>query len=238
MDGLVLFYIIMIAVDFALAAIPANIASGKGHSFGGFYVFGLFLFLPALIVALCINDEVADQRERARVLEREKALMSKIESLQQGGAQTPTSGAVGGNKNIKFCTSCGGRLEFNARFCDKCGTGVKSKEELIKPVCASCGKVNAENARFCDGCGASLPEVEPIAVTECPKCNAEILAESKFCDVCGVNVAEYRENFGPSSIQVPQAAIEDGAFACPKCGARQQTTRNNCYRCGVEFLYE
>ena len=38
-----------------LAFIPANIAKKKGYSFGGFWVFGFFFFLIALIVSLCLN---------------------------------------------------------------------------------------------------------------------------------------------------------------------------------------
>ncbi len=40
-----------------LAIIPAKIASKKGYSFGGFYILGIFFFLIALIVALCLNDK-------------------------------------------------------------------------------------------------------------------------------------------------------------------------------------
>jgi hypothetical protein len=39
-----------------LAFIPANIAGKKGYSVGGFFLFGLFFFLPALIVALIVQD--------------------------------------------------------------------------------------------------------------------------------------------------------------------------------------
>jgi hypothetical protein len=41
----------------ALALIPASIASRKGHNGVGFYFFGLALFVPALIVALLIQEK-------------------------------------------------------------------------------------------------------------------------------------------------------------------------------------
>ena len=53
----VIVLIIMIGVMIGLAFIPANIARKKGYSYGGFYVFGLFLFIPALIVALLMEDK-------------------------------------------------------------------------------------------------------------------------------------------------------------------------------------
>ena len=40
-----------------LGIIPATIARKKGYSQGLFWLFGFFLFLPALIVACCIEDK-------------------------------------------------------------------------------------------------------------------------------------------------------------------------------------
>lgn len=40
-----------------LCLIPANIAAKKGYSKGGFFIFAMFLWIPALIVALCISDK-------------------------------------------------------------------------------------------------------------------------------------------------------------------------------------
>ena len=40
-----------------LGIIPATIARKKGYSYGLFWLFGFFLFLPAIIVACCIEDK-------------------------------------------------------------------------------------------------------------------------------------------------------------------------------------
>ena len=40
-----------------LAVIPARIASRKGYSFAAFYVFAVFLWLVALVVALVISPK-------------------------------------------------------------------------------------------------------------------------------------------------------------------------------------
>lgn len=48
-SGAVLIWLVLLL---GLALIPANIASKKGRSAVGFYVFGVLFFLPALIVAL------------------------------------------------------------------------------------------------------------------------------------------------------------------------------------------
>lgn len=49
--------ILGLLVAVGLAFIPASIAKRKGYSYGGFWVFGFFLFLIALIVALCLRDK-------------------------------------------------------------------------------------------------------------------------------------------------------------------------------------
>ncbi len=46
----------------ALGFIPANIAKKKGYSFGLYWLFGFFLFFPALIVSLCIDDKNAPRQ--------------------------------------------------------------------------------------------------------------------------------------------------------------------------------
>lgn len=52
---------VLIVADLALAIIPARIAKKKGYSAVGFYFFGLFFFLPALIVALVSADKNLQQ---------------------------------------------------------------------------------------------------------------------------------------------------------------------------------
>lgn len=59
--GLIVFSLI---IALLLAVIPARIAKKKGYSYGGFYVFGFFLFLVALIVALLIKDKSAGAPEQ------------------------------------------------------------------------------------------------------------------------------------------------------------------------------
>lgn len=44
-------------IDIGLAFIPASMADKKGYSFWGFWVFGFFLFLPAIIVAACLGGK-------------------------------------------------------------------------------------------------------------------------------------------------------------------------------------
>ena len=48
---------LMLVISATLAFIPAYLARKKGYSYGLFWLFGFFLFLPAIIVACCIEDK-------------------------------------------------------------------------------------------------------------------------------------------------------------------------------------
>jgi len=48
--------ILALAIWIALAFWPARVAGRKGHTFFGFFVFSLFLFPAALIVAYMVSD--------------------------------------------------------------------------------------------------------------------------------------------------------------------------------------
>ena len=54
-----LYYLIVAIIDIFIAFIPAMIAKRKGHSFIGYFIFSLFFFLIALIVALVVSDKNA-----------------------------------------------------------------------------------------------------------------------------------------------------------------------------------
>lgn len=51
------FYLIMFLILLGLAIIPAKIAQNKGYGFWPFYLFGVCLWIPALIVALVMQDK-------------------------------------------------------------------------------------------------------------------------------------------------------------------------------------
>ena len=59
LDYIMIFLLLFfkLAISVALGFIPAYLARKKGYSYGLFWLFGFFLFLPALIVACCIEDK-------------------------------------------------------------------------------------------------------------------------------------------------------------------------------------
>lgn len=50
------FGIVCLLLLVALAFWPAQVARRKGHSWLGFFIFSLFLFFPALIMAYLVRD--------------------------------------------------------------------------------------------------------------------------------------------------------------------------------------
>jgi hypothetical protein len=52
-------WLLFVAIWIALAFWPARVAGRKGHSFMGYFIFSLFFFPAALIVAYMVNDRFA-----------------------------------------------------------------------------------------------------------------------------------------------------------------------------------
>jgi hypothetical protein len=94
------FFAVAIFVSLLLGFIPAFIASRKGYSFVLFWVFSLFWFFPALIVALLIQDR---------------------SSSGSGGAYgSPLGGMLGGPARGP-CRRCGESVPVAAAVCRFCG---------------------------------------------------------------------------------------------------------------------
>lgn len=69
---------IILGILFGLPFIPANIAKKKGYGFAGFYIFGFFLFLIALIVALCLSDKNKQLDEIKKAIYSEQSKINDI----------------------------------------------------------------------------------------------------------------------------------------------------------------
>ena len=64
----VLWSILLAVIWIAIAFWPAGVAGRKGHSFIGYFIFSLFFFPAALIVAYLVHDRTqAPGAERAAV---------------------------------------------------------------------------------------------------------------------------------------------------------------------------
>lgn len=79
----ILTVILWLAIRFGLAYIPANIARKKGYGFMGFYILGLFFFLIALIISLCLSDKKQQLDEIKKVIHSEKNPPSVADELKK-----------------------------------------------------------------------------------------------------------------------------------------------------------
>lgn len=74
--------LLALAIYIGIASIPAFIASSKGYSAIGFFFFGLFFILPALIVIICLPDK--EKREQSQNLD----LILKYKKMMDEGIIT------------------------------------------------------------------------------------------------------------------------------------------------------
>ncbi len=85
----VVFLAILFMIFLAIALIPSSIAAKKGYSGTGFFFFGLFAFVPALIVSICLSDkDKQTEKENLDMMLKykelyESGLMSKEEFMQK-----------------------------------------------------------------------------------------------------------------------------------------------------------
>lgn len=101
-----------------LAFIPATMARDKGYSYGGFWAFGFFFLIIAIIVAACLTD-------KNQYIHRSQVGYAPPPPPQypSNHQYTPqyTQGA-GAQQASKFCPSCGAGLKMEDQFCGRCGT--------------------------------------------------------------------------------------------------------------------
>lgn len=79
----ILAILVLLAIKFVLPYIPANIARKKGYGFMGFYILGLFFFLIALIISLCLSDKKQQLDEMKKTIHSENASPSVAEELKK-----------------------------------------------------------------------------------------------------------------------------------------------------------
>lgn len=146
-------FILWVACGFFAAAI----ASGKGRSFGVWFVLG-FLFGPIALLA--------------------SGFMPKVEI--DNVVRTPSVIAPTERK----CPFCAEQIKVEAIVCKHCGRDV---EPLPAPknICPHCGNDAGENPAQCSYCGRD-PRDTPVApgALHCPHCGKVVGANPSRCQHC------------------------------------------------------
>lgn len=110
--------LIVLVVWLLLPLIPASIASRKGHSGELYYLFGLFLFVPALIVALLIQPKTPAPA-------RPPVGGAEPSQLPRAGPASPAAGTPWrspppGPGVVRECPHCKEPMRRDASICPHC----------------------------------------------------------------------------------------------------------------------
>ncbi len=83
------------------------------------------------------------------------------------------------DRKIK-CNSCGEMVNFNSKFCHKCG------QEMVKErICRNCNQKYPIDSNFCPHCGTKAETNQT-----CSNCGEKYEVGTKFCSSCGVSLAQ------------------------------------------------
>ncbi len=111
-----------------------------------------------------------------------------------GYVRTMTQDLFGGNQenvglynmnpgqpaNVKICPKCNASVPNGMKFCGSCG----NRMEEQKKICTSCGAEIPAGMRFCGQCGTPVSTGPAV----CKQCGAELPEGMKFCGRCGTKV--------------------------------------------------
>ena len=105
--------VLVLALWAGLAAIPAVIADKKGYNLFGFFFFGLFFFLPALIVTLLLQPKVGATWSTPRPQPRPVATQQIARSAVMSGPGAPPAA-------VRECPHCKSAMRRDASVCTAC----------------------------------------------------------------------------------------------------------------------
>jgi hypothetical protein len=115
--------IVVLIIAVAFAFIPASMAKKKGYSYGGFWVFGFFFWLIAVIVAACLKDKT---REQAQYMPQQPYYAPPVSPPLYSPATAPPPQAQSKPQALpeKYCPYCGNKYAGDKATCDSCGARI------------------------------------------------------------------------------------------------------------------
>jgi len=116
-------YLVFIAVIFGL--ITGAIASGKGRSFVGWFVFGSLLFIIALPAVIFSSDLAEEEKQKELAKTRTcphcaETIKKEANVCKHCGRDVPEYTAPTDSQTTGLCPNCGKKVPENATFCRHC----------------------------------------------------------------------------------------------------------------------
>jgi hypothetical protein len=99
-------------------------ARKKGHSYGGFWVFGFFLWLPAVIVAACLKDKSAQQNNYYAPPQYQPPYGAPMPPPPYV-APAPPPPVRPAQPEPRVCAYCGTQSAADKQYCSSCGANLK-----------------------------------------------------------------------------------------------------------------
>lgn len=164
--------------EFGQDTVNVEIGNGKWSDKLGAGAVGALVFAPLALTAAYgawaqkgLGKEVFDRID-AHIYARGEDTPKDSNEINLENAK---NAAIASGKII--CPKCGTINEKGVKFCESCG-------EKLQFSCPKCGAPIGIGKKFCPECGATLG-----GPTKCPQCGADVTPGKKFCAECGTPLA-------------------------------------------------
>jgi uncharacterized OB-fold protein len=142
------------------------------------------------------------------------------------------------------CSSCRNENPVDARFCEQCGSPLKTtgdsqssigQQPVFSNACPKCGAETKPGTRFCEQCASPLPEEAEVLPTE-PIATGEVAAPEQATmrtDQQSEAVAQPLR----ATAAMPEPVARSGRV-CRTCGYLNVPAARFCLDCGEALLRE
>lgn len=124
-----------------------------------------------------------------------------------------------------FCSFCGEKIDYNARFCRNCSHEIKHEMSQLENVNDNHVKIRPINNN-----SATRKDTNKQTVQKCLSCGYAIKKDFLFCPECGNPIASDIP-FTNATFSEKNVQFKD----CQRCGAKMPVDSIYCLACGKKF---
>jgi len=142
------------------------------------------------------------------------------------------------------CSSCRYENPPDARFCEQCGSPVKTtgdsqlsteQRPAVSHACSKCGAETRPGARFCEQCASPLAEEAVVSAAELIAAE-EVAASRQTTPSTSTQPEETARQVQPAAA-MPEPVSRSGRV-CRTCGYLNARAARFCLDCGEELVRE